>query len=69
MPAGTAVAKVESRLKREASKKGFKGRRADRYVYGTLNKSGLMHGNKPTAKGLTKAHQAMAKRPRVAADY
>lgn len=31
---------LEEKLKREARKKGFKGERADRYVYGTLRKAG-----------------------------
>lgn len=73
MPAGTAVAKAEASIRAQARKKGLKGRRADRYVYGTLNKAGLMHGNEATAKGLTKAltkaQQTLAKRPRVTADY
>lgn len=47
MPKGTAVADVESKLKKEygSNKKA---------IYGTLNKIGLMKGNKPTAKGLKK---------------
>lgn len=52
MPAGSVVAHVESKLKAEARKKGYKGRRADAYVYGTLNKTGLKHGNKTTDKGM-----------------
>jgi hypothetical protein len=32
--------KLESKLKREASKKGLKGERNDAYVYGTLRKTG-----------------------------
>lgn len=58
MPAGSAVAAVESKLKsRYGSNKGA--------IYGTLNKIGLMHGNKPTAKGLKKArmNRAPAKAP------
>ena len=43
---------LESKLEAEASKKGFSGRRADRYVYGTMNRLGAMRGNKKTAKGL-----------------
>ncbi len=31
---------LERKLKAEAKKKGFKGERADRYVYGTLRKTG-----------------------------
>lgn len=44
MPKGSAVAKVESKLKAEYP--GNPGA-----VYGTLNKLGLMRGNKATAKG------------------
>jgi hypothetical protein len=32
--------KLESKLKREAPKKGLKGERKDAYVYGTLRKTG-----------------------------
>ena len=31
---------LERKLKAEASKKGFKGERANAYVYGTLRKTG-----------------------------
>jgi hypothetical protein len=31
---------LEEKLKREAKKKGFKGEKADAYVYGTLRKTG-----------------------------
>lgn len=31
---------LEKKLKAEARKKGFTGERADRYVYGTLRKTG-----------------------------
>lgn len=48
MPKGTKVAEVEAKLKKEYGKN--KGA-----IYGTLNKAGLMHGNKPTEKGLQKA--------------
>lgn len=48
MPAGSKVAKVEAKLKKEyGSNKGA--------IYGTLNKIGLMHGNKVTKKGRQKA--------------
>lgn len=44
----TALGDVESKLKKEyGSNKGA--------IYGTLNKIKLMHGNKPTAKGLRAA--------------
>jgi hypothetical protein len=49
MPKGSAVADVEGKLKSEYP--GNPGA-----VYGTLNKIGLMHGNKPTKKGLRPAH-------------
>ncbi len=39
---------VEEHLRAAAAKKGFVGDRADRFVFGTLNNMGLMHGNKPT---------------------
>ena len=32
--------KLERKLKREAAKKGLTGKRADKYVYGTLRKTG-----------------------------
>lgn len=37
--------KLEAKLEREASEKGYTGRRKDRYVYGTLNKMGLLNSN------------------------
>lgn len=42
---------LESTLKQQAAKKGFTGKRADRYVYGAMNNMGAMRGNKETAKG------------------
>lgn len=42
---------LEDKLKAEAAAKGFKGKRAARYVYGGLNNMGAMHGSKETAKG------------------
>ena len=52
LPAGTKVAAVEAKLKKEygSNKKA---------IYGTLNKAGLMRGNKPTKKGLAKARTAL----------
>ncbi len=44
-------AQMEAALRHSAAKKGLTGRAADRYVYGTMNKEGVMHGNKVTAKG------------------
>lgn len=42
---------LEKKLKAEAAKKGFTGRRAAKYVYGGMNNMGAMKGNKETAKG------------------
>lgn len=57
MPKGSAVEQVEGKLKRE-----YPGN--PHAVYGTLNKIGLMRGNKATAKGLKKAKNPAAKRMR-----
>ena len=48
---------LEKRLKREASRKGLRGKRAAQYIYGTMNRLGAMRGNKETARG-----RAMAKK-------
>ena len=42
---------LEAKLKAQAAKKGFSGKRADRYVYGAMNNMGAMRGSKETAKG------------------
>lgn len=42
---------LEDKLKAQAAKKGFTGRRAARYVYGAMNNMGAMHGNQITRKG------------------
>ncbi len=42
---------LERKLKSEAAKKGFSGKRANRYVFGSLNNMGAVRGNKITAKG------------------
>lgn len=47
MPKGTAVADVEAKLKKEYGANS-------KEPYAILNKIGLMHGNKPTKKGLKK---------------
>jgi hypothetical protein len=52
MPKGSKVEQVEGKLKAEY---GTASRTAQAKVYGTLNKAGLMHGNKVTKKGLQKA--------------
>lgn len=49
MPKGSKVAEVEKKLEKQY---GAKNKGA---IYGTLNKAGLMKGNKPTAKGLKPA--------------
>lgn len=53
MPDGSKVAAVETKLKKEyGSNKGA--------IYGTLNKIGLMRGNKPTKKGLRKSRTVLS---------
>lgn len=42
---------LERKLKSEARKKGYRGRRAAEYTYGTLNRIGAMRGNRETRKG------------------
>ena len=42
---------LENALRRAAAKKGLKGKRADRYVYGAMNNMGAMRGSQETAKG------------------
>ena len=42
---------LEDKLRAQARKKGFKGKRADRYVYGAMNNMGVMRGSQETAKG------------------
>lgn len=42
---------LKARLKSQAKKKGFSGKKADRYVYGAMNNMGAMKGNKETSKG------------------
>lgn len=51
---------LESKLRGQAAKKGLKGKRAARYVYGAMNSIGAMKGNKQTAKGaaMQKKHDA-----------
>lgn len=42
---------LEDRLKTEAARRGFTGKRLAHYVYGAMNNIGAMHGSKETAKG------------------
>lgn len=46
---------LEAKLKKEAKKKGLGKKRQGAYVYGTMNKLGLMHGNKVVHKGEMKS--------------
>lgn len=48
MPKGSKVEKVERKLKQQYGDNPHA-------IYGTLNKIGLMHGSKTTAKGKEKA--------------
>ena len=48
---------LENRLKAEAARKGFKGKRAAKYVYGAMNNMGAMRGNRETAKGAAMARK------------
>ncbi len=50
---------LEKVLKKEAAAKGFKGKRAGKYVYGAMNNMGAMKGNKVTAEGaaMQKKHE------------
>lgn len=47
---------LEQKLKKEAAKKGLKGARADKYVYGTMRKTGWVPSTqkKSTPKGKKK---------------
>ena len=42
---------LERKLRTEAASEGIYGRKADQYVYGTMNNIGAMKGNKETPKG------------------
>lgn len=59
---------LENVLKASAHKRGFTGRRAAKYVYGTLNNIGAMHGNKETAKGRAMERKHVAKLHRGVTD-
>lgn len=52
MPAGTKVAAVEKKLKKEYGSNKHA-------IYGSLNKIGMMRGNKPTKKGLQKSRTVL----------
>ena len=61
---------LEARLKAQAAKKGFTGRKADRYVFGAMNNMGAMRGNKETAKGkrMQKKHDALQRKTHKLSD-
>jgi len=42
---------LEKALAHAADKKGLKGAEKDRYIWGTMNHMGVVHGNKITSKG------------------
>jgi hypothetical protein len=42
---------LEKKLRSQASSRGFSGKKAAEYIYGTMNNMGAMRGNKETAKG------------------
>ncbi len=42
--------KVEAKLKRSGKKRGFVGKRLKDYIYGTMNKLGLMKEKKSKTK-------------------
>lgn len=42
---------LEQALEKEATRKGFKGKRAKKYIFGAMNNIGAMKGNQETAKG------------------
>lgn len=53
MPKGSVVEKVEKKLKKRYGSKSS-------VPYAIMNKIGLMHGNKPTAKGMQKARTVLS---------
>jgi hypothetical protein len=57
---------LESKLKREAGKKGLKGNQADRYVYGAMNNMGAMKGSKVTEKGEEMQEKHLADKAKAA---
>ena len=42
---------LEHALRKSVRKAGKTGKAADRYVYGSMNRMGAMHGSKETARG------------------
>jgi hypothetical protein len=56
---------LEDALEQSAAKRGLSGKRADAYVFGTMNNLGAVRGNKETAKGraMERKHEAKLKLP------
>jgi hypothetical protein len=53
---------MEAKLFKSARRKGLEGDRAEGYVYGTMNKLGMMHGSEITGKGReAERHEARRK--------
>ena len=48
---------LERKLKAEARKKGFTGERADRYVYGTLRKTGWVPSHQKKSERRHSVHR------------
>lgn len=53
----TKEAKAAKAIKAYIKKKGLTGKRAAKYLYGTLNNAGLMRSNKVTKRGSSPAHR------------
>lgn len=64
MPKGSKVDAAETALKAGARKKGLKGKRADAYVYGTLNNMGFKRGNATTSKGAQRVIGGLSRPPK-----
>lgn len=58
---GNVPAFLEKLLKKSAAKKGFSGKRANKYVFGAMNNLGAVRGNKITPKGARMQKQHMMK--------
>lgn len=52
---------LEAKLKKEAAAKGLKGERADKYVYGTLRKTGWKPSTQKKKKSIVKGSHYNAK--------
>lgn len=54
--------KTEDELRKSGKKKGLKGEALESYIYGTMNKMGLMKGSKRKAKKKPVKSAAMKKK-------